>query len=238
MNIRPNRFPVVSADAAALVAGEHDAGLLRIIGEERRKDQELADAALAELYRRHVEFLYPLCCRVCSVYLSDSSQAENLLARTMWGVYKNAEKFDPARARCADDAACVSRAVRLWIARRARWLAKDIAQTAAASDRRVVREPELLDQVAEESDETVELDDEVVAALRRLPERERHVVLAHYLFTDSETGRLIPPEENIDAYCARRWGTTAANIRKIRSRALESLKEWLTPSASPAAARR
>jgi DNA-directed RNA polymerase specialized sigma24 family protein len=234
MNIRPNRVPVVPPDLAALLAAADDAELLRIIGANRDSDRGWADAALMELHQRHVRFLYPVCRRICSVYLADESQTENLLNRTFWRVYRAAERFDPIRAGCLGDPERITRSVRSWIARQAHWLAKDIAGSTAV--RRPCEEggSELVDQVGQEDDELLECSDEVRAAIDRLPERDRHIVLASFFLTDGDTGRPVPPNENIDAYCAGRWGTTASNVRQIRGRALTSLREVLSPPHSPA----
>src|SRR5262245_10854560 len=128
MSIRPNRFPRISPELAKLLADETDTDLLRIIGAEREQDREWADAALTELYRRHVDFLYPVCRRICDEYLGDPSQADSLLNRTIWRVFRTAERFVPAKTRCNGDAVCLQHAVRCWMSRKARWLAKDIAE--------------------------------------------------------------------------------------------------------------
>jgi RNA polymerase sigma factor (sigma-70 family) len=237
MSIRPNRQPVVSPELAELLAGGSGADLLKIIGDERERNRQWAEAALTELYKRHVGVLYPLCRRICAVYLADESQAENLLNRTFWRVFRVAERFDPGRTRCGGDAACLDRSVRYWIVRQARWLAKDIIGRAVG---RAVEHDgqDALDQVGREDEEPPECSPEVTAAIDRLPGRERHVVLAYYFYTDCETDKPVPPDEAVDAYCARRWGTTAENVRKIRSRALAMLREWLTPAAPRPAATR
>lgn len=238
MSIRPNRFPVVSSEVAELVATEDDAGLLKLIAIERDRNREWADAALMELYLRHLRGLYPVCHRICSMYLADESQAENLLNRTFWRVFRRAEKFDPVRAGCAGDAERTSAAVRCWMVRQARWLAKDIAESTAVRRSDEDGGSEAVEQVGREDGELPECSPEVFAAINRLPERERHIVLAFYFFTDADTHGPVPPNENIDVYCARRWGTTPANVRKIRSRALDMLREWLPPPASRAAVTR
>jgi RNA polymerase sigma factor (sigma-70 family) len=238
MNIRPNRVPVVPPDLAAILAAAGDAELLQIIGENRDSDRGWADAALMELHRRHVKFLYHVCRRICSVYLADESQTENLLNRAFWRVYRAAERFNPVRAGCVGDSVRVTKAVRSWMARQARWLAKDIAGSTAVRPPYEEGGSELVDQVGREDDERLECSDEVRAAIGRLPERDRHIVLAFFFLTDGDTGQPVPPDENIDAYCARRWGTTASNVRQIRSRALTSLGETLSPPHSPAAVTR
>jgi len=239
MNLRPNRFPAITQEMAALMASGDDADLLRIIAEERDRNREWAEAALMELHGRHVRVLYAVCLRICSVYLADEGQTENLLYRTLWRVFRCAEKFSREKANCVGcDAVMVSRAVRCWMIRQSRWLAKDIANSTAMS-RQGEGGSEEVEQVGiEDEDFTIECSDEVRAALNHLPERDRHILLAFYFFTDADTGRPLQPDENVDAFCARRWGTTKDNVRKIRSRALEAMQEWLAPVASPSAIRR
>jgi RNA polymerase sigma factor (sigma-70 family) len=237
MSVRPNRFPRIPPDLAELLAGGTDADLLRIIGDERERNREWAEAALMELHRRHAKFLYPVCLRICEVFLADPNQVENLLSRTFWSVFRTAERFLPEKTNCNGDAACLHHAVRCWMARKARWLAKDIAERSAGRASVALCGPDSLDQLGQEDDDLSECEcsEEMTAALNRLTPRERHIVLATYFFLDCETGNPVPPTEHVDVYLARRWGTTPPNVRQIRSRALAKLREMLTPvSTRPA----
>jgi DNA-directed RNA polymerase specialized sigma24 family protein len=229
---------VIPPDLAALLADGDDADLLRVIAQERERNREWAEGALMELHRRHVKWLYRLCHRICAEFLADVSQTENLLNRTLWRVYQRAERFEPVLANCAGDPNRTAMAVRCWMIRQAKWLAKDVAESSAMRRQNEDGGSGLVEQIGCEDEEPPECSPEVRAAIDRLPARERHVVLAFYFFTDCESGKPVPPNENIDLYCARRWGTSPPNVRKIRSRALEMLREWIIPATSPATATR
>jgi RNA polymerase sigma factor (sigma-70 family) len=231
MGVCTDRPPRTSVELAELLAGGTDADLLGVIGAERDRDRASAEAALAELQRRHVSYLYAVCRRICSVYLADPDQAEDLVNRTLWRAFHTAERFEPAKTKCDGDPVCLQRAVHCWLARKAWWLARDVMRQHARRPTVSLWEPETLDQFEHDGDGPPECSEEVANALNRLSARERHVVLATYFLGDCETGKPVPPDEPADAYLARRWGTTQANIRQIRSRALEKLRDMLTASA-------
>jgi RNA polymerase sigma factor (sigma-70 family) len=232
MNIRPNRILRISPDLANLVAEGTDADLLQIIGAERERNREWAEAALMELHRRNVQFLYAVCLRICTLYLADENQVDNLLSRTFYRVFHTAERFVPDKTRCNGDAECLRCAARAWMARKARWLAKDIIERHSRQSLSPLSELDPPDTFGPVDDELPECSGKTAAAIDRLPARERHIVLASYFVQDCETGIPVPPNEHVhvDKYLARRWGTSEDNIRKIRSRALEKLREMLTPA--------
>ena len=235
MSRRPNRSPVVSDEIAALVAEGDDADLLAVIAAERERDREWASAALMELYRRHVRPLYAICRRICSRYLGDDNVCADLLNRTMWKVYRVAERFDRAKAGCESDRDRTSAAVFAWMCQWAKWLAKDVLASAVGRDPQVTGGSEEVNLIGSVDEEPVECSDEVRQALELLPERDRHIVLAFFFATDGDSGGPVPPGENIDIYCARRWGITATYVRKIRERSLAQLREYLSPAFAPTA---
>lgn len=238
MGNNPSRIPVLSPELVALVAEGGDADLLRIIADEREKNRSWAEAALSELHTRHAAELYVSCSRLCRHYLAaDATLAADLLNRVMWRVFNRAEKFDVTKAGCGGDRERTTAAVRLWMIRQARWMAKEVLKGASIRDPHLIEGSDYVEAVGREDEEPYECSAAVHVAIERLPARERHIVLAYFFATDGDTGGPVQPDESVDVYCARRWGITTDYVRKLRERALDKLREYLTPLVASATAR-
>jgi RNA polymerase sigma factor (sigma-70 family) len=204
------------------VSDETDADLLCWMS-MRSEDPAQAEGAWAEFYERHVDYLYG----VCSTRLKRCGLREDdimdLVQATFLKVFEKAGAFQPPPERRGpdDDRAWV----RCWLGKIAHNLLMDSFRR---SPKLVLVENKKLDiekPVEEERRPPSPRLNLIREALRTLTPREREVMLVSYAFY--EPGKqLTIPEDDLKRLAAD-YGTTSVNLRQIRSRAMNKIKEFL-----------
>jgi RNA polymerase sigma factor (sigma-70 family) len=196
-----------------------DAELLARVAAHAR-DPRAASRAQAELYARHVRYLYGVLRREQDKLLrAVGVSAEDLVQETFHRAFERAETF---RADDIDDPERLRLRTRAWLGR--------IAQNLLADHLRRVREVsaspylerlscEDLDAEAPPSPKLVAVQD----ALGQLSDREQDVLRVTALYQRAGDHQRLP--NAVSAELAARWGTTNENIRAIRSRAMKKLKD-------------
>ena len=196
-----------------------DAELLARVA-ARDLDPGTRSRAQAELYARHVRYLYGVLRREQGKLLRlVGVSAEDLVQETFHRAFERAETFR------ADD---LVEPERLRLRARA-WLGR-IAQNLLADHLRKVREvsasPYLerlsCDGIDAEAPPSPELE-LVLDAMQQLSDREQDVLRVTALYQRAGDHQRLP--NAVSAELAARWGTTNENIRAIRSRAMKKLRE-------------
>ncbi len=180
----------------------------------RIEDLDGAREAWGKYYERHIEFIYGVLKGRLARDLTDDS-IKDLAQETMRRAYSRAETYSPALGDM-NGAKRPETASRPWLMAIARNLVQDaLAQTEFSnSEERLAAEP-CADTAPSVSDEQFA---EVSREMRELSEREQEVItLTLSVYPD----RLSPGQARA---LADRLGTTTANMRQIRKRALAKLK--------------
>ena len=176
-------------------------------------------AAQAELYRRHVRYLYGalkkregMLSRTVGLAVEDLVQETFQRAFQYGASYKALPQADAERARLR---------TRAWLGR----IAQNLIIDALSRSTEISASPMLEEVGVDEADEPPPSSPELRAvrcALEELSEREQDVLRVTLLYQRVGTAHQRLPNE-VSAELARRWGTTNENIRAIRSRAMKKL---------------
>lgn len=188
-------------------------------------DALAAQQAQAELYARHVRFLYGVLRRHQDKLLGlVGISAEDLVQETFHRAFERAHTFS---ADGIDDEDRLRRRARAWLGR--------IAQNLLADHLRRVHEVSASPYLERLSCEAIEAPSapseklaSIVHGLGQLSEREQDVLRVTALYQRAGDHQRLP--NAVSAELASRWGTTSENIRAIRSRAMKKLRALVTAS--------
>ena len=219
-----------SPQATSRFSGDNDEELL-VYMSLRREDPAAAEEAWAELYNRHLGYVFGQCKKAYSTVLGDLG-VRDLVQETFVRAFERAETF---KSRGSTDGDAIRRRVRGWLGRIANRLFLDTLRGPAES-----RLPET-DSVAATSPADVddcELDQGsprvklIREALATLTERERHVlrVTADWYRPDRAHKRVSKAEMST---LAGQLQTTAVNIRQIRKRAIDKIRDYIGSHEPP-----
>ena len=191
------------------------------------EDPAAAQAAWAEFYARHVDYLYAVCLRGYGDLLTGDTGVGDLVTETFRRAFRGAHLFnadgdqDPERLR---------RRTRAWLGRIAQRLFQDILRKRRRLDL-VHLEPELWERIPERTVEPApnpELIDRVAAALNQLSEKEQIVIRTTFLWHQRGNAHQRLPNDVV-ADLAETLQTTPENLRQIRRRALVKIRESVGP---------
>jgi len=213
--------PNQSSEKALDLSGDSDYDLLEMMT-WKESDINVAREAFAELYRRHVRYLYAVC-RKYSKGLGGDDAAQDLTSETFKLVYeKGASTFKPGSASDPDG---MRRHVRAWLGRIAHNLACDVFRGRAPEIR--LEEDEIDSAGDHEKPEYSERSLRLLALMDEiLTKRELDVLRVTSQYIDLRKPNQKLPGDVLEDI-ARRWGITHENIRQIKSRALKKLKQAL-----------
>lgn len=215
-----------SPEARTRFTDETDEDLL-VYMSMQADDPSNAEAAWEEFFYRHRAYVLGVCMRFRNVLGDDG--AEDLAQETLIRVYRKAHTFKPLENGSPDR----KRArVRAWLGR----IANRVCLTA-------LRRTQAVDPIDDGPSDTSEpslVDDEdsppspLVAqrrtlmreALRTLTERERDILLASFAWYEPGVGCHRMPSDELVAL-TERFQTTPVNIRQIRARALDKVRQYI-----------
>ena len=201
-------------EARAGLAGETD------------DDPAVARAAWAELYQRHVTYLYGVCLRAYGPVLGGPAGAADLVADTFRRAYENAEKFD---SNGIEDPQRLRLRLRGWLGR----IAQRLAQTRLRGRARLPTQFLQQDhwQQVPHRDRPQERDageiERVRSAIGSLSEREQMVLRVTFQWYQAGRAHQRLPND-VARELARTLQTTPENLRQIRRRALRKVRAYLT----------
>jgi len=185
-------------------------------------DPSGAHRAQAELYARHVRYLYGVLRRHQDKLLESAGvSAEDLVQETFHRAFERAHTFAAGEISDPDH---LRRRVRAWLGR--------IAQNLLADHLRRFREVSASPYLERLSCDEIELPsapspelEGVIDGLGELSEREQDVLRVTALYLRAGDHQRLP--NAVSAELAARWGTTSENIRAIRSRAMKKLRSFV-----------
>jgi RNA polymerase sigma factor (sigma-70 family) len=188
----------------------------------RGDDLEVANAAFAEFYERHVHYLFRRC-RGATSRILDEAGAWDIVQETFIRAYERAVTFDSEGITDPDR---LQRRVRAWLGRIAVNIFRDMLR-----GRSSVREVSLEDQEIAKEPETEpstpsanrKLLDEAIDSLSEKEQRVLRTTFQYY--QPGKQHQRLPNDVAEDL--AKELGTTSDNVRQIRHRALGKIKEYI-----------
>lgn len=210
--------------APSELEGESDADLMAYMA-MAGDDPSIAQSAWAELYRRHVGYLYAVCLRAYAELLGGEAGVCDLVADTFKRAYEYAEKFD---ADGIDDPERLRLRTRAWLGR----IAQRLVQTTLRG--RAQLATRFLDQdhwhavasVPPPQEQTPRRSEAARAAVLSLSKRAQMVVrVTLQWYQPDRTHQRLP--NDVAADLAATLGTTPENIRQIRRRAFRKIEAHL-----------
>jgi RNA polymerase sigma factor (sigma-70 family) len=220
----------MSDQMAGNFSAENDEDLLTYMsmGED---DPLGAEEAFAEFYHRHVGYVYHICKNFFGNRLGTEEDAKDLVQGIFLRVFEKAGTYKPGVSHQKDPA----RRVRAWMGT----IAKRIFLSQVEDSQ---MQPDLLEDL-DEKDLTSVFQPEpdcdgslpspriqrLIQVLAQLPEREVDVlrVWAMY-YKPGEKHQRLPDE--VSQRLAEKWNTTPENIRQIRKRACDQIREIMKGS--------
>ncbi len=197
----------------------------------RSEDPAAAEEAWAEFYNRHLGYVFAHCKKAYSTVLGDLGVSD-LVQETFVRAFERAETF---KSRGSTDGDAIRRRVRGWLGRIANRLFLDTFRgpaetTLPESDRIAATSPEDVDDC--ELDQATPRVKLIREALATLTERERHVlrVTADWYQADRVHQRVSKAEMTT---LAGQLQTTAVNIRQIRKRAIDKIRDYIGSHEPP-----
>jgi RNA polymerase sigma-70 factor, ECF subfamily len=205
------------------LSGETDDDLLVFIT-WKQDDPAVACEAWAEFYRRHVDYLFGVCCKAFGKTLKTRDRVSDLVTDTFKRVYEHAESFKPSGLKDPD---AMRKRVRAWLGTTARRIFLDSLPPKDTAPAECQIERDHWQNIPQPGAPNTDYKSvaAVKAAMQKvLTDREHEVlrVTLHWYHPDCEHQRL--PNE-VAAELAKRLGTTPENLRKIRERAMAKIKE-------------
>lgn len=185
--------------------------LMRVIREKVDSDREEAMSAFGELYDIYKGVLWGLCVKVCG----DNATADLVYERT-WKNIQNHPDYDYLKYNVSFET---------WMSRIAHNAWRDVMKKSVpvaddTIDDIIASEVGIEEEEREPSANARLID----KAMAELTEREREI-LKIYLTYDTDK-KLHVPQDVLDEL-QKRYQTTPANLRKIKSRALEKVRDYV-----------
>lgn len=190
---------------------------------EQEKNTAEARGAWEELYRRHASYVLGICRQVCDGMLDDD-KINGIMVETFLKAYLSARTYEFSSQQLADK---IRRRVRAWLGVIAKHATIDVIRGQRNSGAFQL-EPEEWEQIDSNQKCPVSKDTKIVRKLMEqvLDDRERAELQATYMYykPNKENQRL--PDDIIEQLC-KCFCTTPANLRRIRKKATEKMKEVL-----------
>ncbi|MGI8835653.1 MAG: RNA polymerase sigma factor [Pyrinomonadaceae bacterium] len=194
----------------------------------RDDDSSIANAAWAEFYQRHLQYLYRCCCRLSRGIL-DEAGARDLVQDTFIRAFNKAATFNGDRIIDPDR---LKRRTRAWLGRIALNIFRDMlrgrdgTREVPLDDNDIGAEPELVQSSPSTSANRLLLDE----AIDSLSEREQIVLRTTFQYYQPGKQNQHLPHDVVEDL-AKSLETTSDNVRQIRSRALRKINQHIKSKA-------
>jgi len=184
----------------------------------RDENEMEAQKAYTIFYHRYKDFLWKLCCFICSNCKTPENEelAKDLFQNTTIAIYTYGHTFDPKKSK-----------VTTWMSLIAK---RELYQLLCGiKEYRIDEQLEVLleNEVDEKSENDFEFQSHeqkaLQTAIESLTEREQEVLLTYIMYEDGK--KQLPPE--MRQHLLDKYGTTQQNIQQIKSRSLKKLKDHI-----------
>ena len=201
---------------------ETDEVLLLYMAEQESNRVDARDA-WEEFYRRHVKYVLWICRRACESRL-DEDEMNEVVVDTFRKAYISAATYKVGNLQDPD---VIRRKVRAWLGVVAKHSTIDCLR-GRRDDEAIQIDPEEWNRIDGNRECQISNDTRIVRKLmaETLDERERAVLWATYLHYDPDKQHQRLPNEVVHDLCAR-FGTTPANLRRIRKTASGKIRDAL-----------
>jgi RNA polymerase sigma factor (sigma-70 family) len=186
---------------------------LLIMTSFQNENEEEAKEAFKIFYDRHKQYLWNLCCKVCR----DIDMANDVMQNTWIAIYKYSHTYNANKS-----------SVKTWMSKIANNEMIDLLKKETSFihlNEDVYSIPDVDD--AEEITPSLEKR-EVDKALNLLSDKEKDILLTYMQYSD---GNKHLPDEVISELC-RRYSTLPANLRQIKKRSLNKVKDHINSNKS------
>lgn len=209
-------------DKEILYSQETDEDLLIYIS-MKDDDPDIAKLAFEEFYHRHAQYLYNVLVKQYP-NLEESDEINDLLQETFLRVYEKAGTYKSIGTKNLNESEAN---IRAWIGRIAINIHNDNYRKNKNNKEEYLENTEL--ENIPNRPESINIKTEqmriIEKALDTFSERDKAIILASYQYYDFEEGNFKIPREELKALCDK-FQTTHDNIRQIRKRALQKIKEY------------
>lgn len=209
-------------DEKIMISQETDEDLLIYIS-MKKEDPVSANIAFNELYYRHAKYLYNILIKQ-EPSLLRSGEINDLLQDTFLRVYEKAGTFKSTGVKSHKEAEAI---VRAWMGRIAINIFLERCRQKKKNKQEYPDNIEWEDIPSRPGSVNIKTEEKQIIekALYTLSERDKAIILASFQYYDFEEGDFKIPKEELNALCDR-FQTTRDNIRQIRKRALQKIKEY------------
>jgi RNA polymerase sigma factor (sigma-70 family) len=185
-----------------------DEDLLFMISLKNESGKE-AEEAFRIFYNRHKQFLWNLCYKVCR----NEDLAKDVMQNTWIAIHKYCHTYDAQRSK-----------VTTWMSKIARNEMCDLFKSETKNIPLNEDIYSISDDNAEDTEFTTPEKKILEEALNTLSERDKDILRTYMQYSE---GNKHLPDEITNELC-RRYSTTSANLRQIKKRSLEKVKNYMT----------
>lgn len=209
-------------DEEILISQETDEDLLIYIS-MKDDDPDTAKIAFKEFYRRHAPYLYNVLVRQYHS-LQGTTEINDLLQDTFLKAYRKAGTYKCIGTKNLKESEAN---VRAWIGKIAKNTHNDNYRKNKNNKKEYLEDIEWENIPNRPESVNVKTEEKQIIekALDTFSERDKAIILASYQYYDFEEGDFKIPREELKALCDR-FQTTRDNVRQIRKRALQKIKEY------------
>lgn len=184
----------------------------------RDENESEAQEAFRLFYDKYKRFLWGLCLKVCLNIESDSTElAKDVFMNTMTAVYESSHTYNASKSKITTWISCIAKREMLDLL--------DILKEKRIGEKTFVPLNENL--AISNIEEDIEVDTPqkraLNDALQTLSEKERDILLTYMMY--HEGNKHLPDE--VTKFLCDRYETTSANLRKIKQRALDKVKNHI-----------
>lgn len=203
-------------------AEDTDEELLLYMADQKKNPDE-ARVAWEEFYSRHAKYVLEICRRACNAMLDDD-MVNSIMVDTFIKAYLSADTY---KLGCQQQVDKIRWRVRSWLGVIAKHATFDVLRGQRDSGA-IQIEPEEWGRIDSDQKYPISKDTEIVRKMMEqvLDDREKAVLRTTYMYynPDKEYQRL--PNDVVDQLC-KCFRTTPVNLRRIRKKATEKIKEAL-----------
>lgn len=217
------RSTIVPIDATTDWSSESETDLMSYMA-MKDEDSDGAKLAWEEFYRRHVDYLYSVCYKAYLRILGSEDEICDLVTETFIRAYENAHSW---KAEQITDRNRLRRRARAWLGRIAQRIILDLFRS--NSPQMTPVDPDWFEHISQNpkaDDKKNNLVQKIQDSFKTLNKKELTVIQITFQWYDvSKKNQRLPDDVIKDL--ASSLNTTTENLRQIRKRALQKIKNYI-----------